>query len=275
MNSPFALLCRVTLLAAASLAGLLRAQTYVIDSNISDWGINATTLISSTARSQYIEDFVGAGGFVGPQYGGQTYDAEAIYLDWNSSRVFVGVLTGMPPTHTNYSPADILFDFNYSPIDANLASTSTPDFALVVNNYSGLTVGNFYQGTTWANAQVSTSYVVAVKTGTVMSTLGSGANNVAFSYSTTGMTGLGSTPADTHYFIEASIPVSAFGSFWNATGPTQPVEVRWSMYCGNDFISTVVVPEPSTVAGIGLMLGGLFFARRFRGLRAAEARPAA
>ena len=62
MNSPFALLCRVTLLAAASLAGLLRAQTYVIDSNISDWGINATTLISSTARSQYIEDFVGAGG---------------------------------------------------------------------------------------------------------------------------------------------------------------------------------------------------------------------
>ena len=112
MKPHLALVFRLALLFVASLATAVRAQTYVIDSNISDWGINSTTLISSTAKSQMIEDFVGASGYVGPQYGGQTYDAEAIYVDWNSSRVFVGVLTGMPPTHTNYSPADILFDFN-------------------------------------------------------------------------------------------------------------------------------------------------------------------
>ncbi len=275
MKPYLALAFRLALLVATSFATLVRAQTYVIDSNISDWRINSTTLVSSTAKSQMIEDFVGSGGFVGPQYGGQTYDAEAIYLDWNSSRVFVGVLTGMAPTHTNYSPADIIFDFNYSPITADLASTSTPDYALVVNGYSGLTVGNFYSGSTWVNGAAAPSYVVAVKTGTVLSTLGSGANDIAFSYSSTSMTGLGATPGDTHYFIEASIPTSAFGSMWTGDGPTQPVEVRWSMYCGNDFISTVVVPEPSTIAGVGLMLGGLFFARRSRLLRSAQEKPAA
>lgn len=259
-------------LLAVLLTALAHGQTYVIDSRISDWGINSTTLISSTARSQMIEDFVGAGGFVGPQYGGQDYDAEAIYLDWNSTRVFVGVLTGMAPTHTNYSPADILFDFNYSAVDANWASTSTPDYALVVNNYSGLTVGNFYQGATWVNGMVASSYVVAAKTGTIMSTMGTGANDVAFSYSSTGITGLGSTPGDTHYFIEASIPTSAFGSLWNANGPTQPVQVRWAMYCANDLISTVVVPEPSTVAGVGLMMGGLLVVRRTRFLRGIQAK---
>lgn len=240
------------------------AQTYVIDGSISDWAINPTTLRSSTARGQTFEDQTGAstGVYLGPQYGGQVYDAEAIYVDWNLTTLYVGILTGMPPTHVNYSPGDILFDFNYSPIDSNLGSTSTPDYGLVLTTHMGLTPGNLYQGTTWlqGEAAASSMYAVAVKTGTVVGT----SSTVSMVYAATPITGLGAYTTDAHYFIEAAVPLSAFGSLWTSEGLSQSLEIRWGPTCANDLISVglaATVPEPSTWAGVGLMVAGLIFVR--------------
>ena len=124
------------------------ALPYTIDGLFADWGVNSTTLQSSTARKQTIEDQHDS--YLNPGYGGQKYDAEAMYLDWDANYLYVGVLTGLPsnnphnPAGNSYGPGDIILDFG---LDNN------PEFAFKVITRNGLTKGKVYQPlsspTTW------------------------------------------------------------------------------------------------------------------------------
>ena len=65
-----------------------------------------------------------------------------------------------------------------------------------------------------------------------------------------------------HWFYEAEIPVSTFGSYWLGDSPAKAFDVQWTMDCANDIITLDppgMVPEPGSAAlvllGSGLMAG--------------------
>lgn len=239
------------------------ALAYDIDGGFSDWGINSTTLVSSTAREQVQEDQ--HVNYLNPGFGGQRYDAEAIYLDWDATYFYVGVLTGLPsnnahdPGANSYGPGDIIFDFN---------KDNDPEFALKLRNAGGLTRGKLYAPGTWeygiwsspgvlANASNPSTDIVGIKTGTEVA-------NAALVYNNNFTTGLGQWSNDKHYFIEARIPLSAFGAHWAGTGPVEALNVHWAALCANDIIVVDPAPvsEPGGAGLLGLALGSIAVVRR-------------
>ncbi|HSW44452.1 MAG TPA: hypothetical protein VLM89_02665 [Phycisphaerae bacterium] len=93
----------------------------VVDGSLTDWGItvgdsNNTVytllgpsigLISSMIEDQ--DDFSGHGFFLGPNYGGQDYDAEFLGVAYKSGKLYVAILTGQRPDNglTYFGPGDI------------------------------------------------------------------------------------------------------------------------------------------------------------------------
>jgi hypothetical protein len=254
----------VAAIALACAATSANAIPYTIDGVKDDWNINTLTLVSSTAKSQTIEDQTGGSGtYLNPGYGGQKYDAEAMYLDWDASYLYVGVLTGLPKNNPNgggsYGPGDIILDFGR---DGN------PEFAFVVTSLGGFTPGALYKPGTWSyglwsapNVLATTAHPspdeVAIKTGTYVTT-------GELAYSSSPITGLGAWGSDQHYFIEAKIPTSAFGSLWSIAGPKVDVDVSWAALCANDIIKAdpQPVPEPATIGLLGVAMGSIVWLRR-------------
>lgn len=264
---------RAAIGAALLLAAIPAAQAYTIDSSISDWGITPTGHASdwtpsSSVKAWLAEDQTGSSGtFLNPGYGGQAYDAEAIYLDWDSNYLYVLVLTGLSPNVALNPAANI---YGAGDIAIDFGRNGSFDYAMVVKNYAGLTPGTVYSASTWnyglwsgpgqlANGSHPATNVVALKTGTA-------AGVGVLSYTSTAITNLGAYASDSHYAIEAAIPISALGANWGANGPTLPFDVQWTMYCANDVILVdpvaARVPEPS--APIVLSALAAFAAWRIR-----------
>ncbi|MFO1318968.1 MAG: hypothetical protein U1F52_05090 [Burkholderiales bacterium] len=246
----------------ARLAALLLTATaafhanagYVVDGSITDWGLSRTGSSSdwtpsSSVKAYAVEDQTGGpNAYLNPGYGGQRYDAEAIYLDWDATNLYVLVVTGLPsnqvhnPAGNSYGAGDILFDFGRN---------GSFDYGMVVKDYAGLTPGTFYRAGTFnyglwgAPGVLATPGVnpVALKTGTAL-----GAGQLA--YSTTGINSLGQYSNDTHYAIEIAVPLALFGTDWVAGGgPDKSFDVQWTMYCANDVILADPqgrIPEPGT-----------------------------
>jgi len=256
----------VSLLAASG-----TASAYVIDGSYSDWGINHTTLVSSTARHQIQEDDHDY--YLNPGFGGQRYDAKAIYLDWDSTYFYVGVLTGMPsnnahnPAANSYGPGDIIFDFG---------KDNDPEFALKTRTAGGLVKGKLYAPGTWqygiwsapavlANASNPSTDIVGIASGSFVA-------DAQLVYNNNFTTGLGAWSSDKHYFIEAKIPLTAFGPHWSVTGPTEALNVQWAALCANDILVVdpppALVGEPHGIALLGMALGTLVpVGRRARKLK--------
>lgn len=249
--------------ALACVATAASAVPYSIDGSFADWQINSSTLRSSTARAQTVED--DHDNYLNPGYGGQTYDAEAMYLDWDANFLYVGILTGMPstqpqnPAQNSYGPGDIILDFGRD---------NNPEFAFKVITSGGLTAGKLYQPGVWdfgiwqapkvlATAQNPSKDVVGIRSGTEVAT-------GSLAYSLNGYNNLGAWLNDTHYFIEAKIPVSAFGSLWQGGGPKVALDVHWAALCGNDIILTDPAPisEPAMGGLLALTMGSLAWHRR-------------
>ena len=112
-----------TLILALTLAALLSAgsaQAFVIDGNLSDWGVqrngNATDWTPNSSAAAYkVEDQHAS--YLNPGYGGQAYDAEAMYVAWDASNLYIAIATGHNPLTPNtpsndtYGPGDIAIDF--------------------------------------------------------------------------------------------------------------------------------------------------------------------
>lgn len=255
-----------TIALTLTLSAAAPALAYTIDGSYVDWSINSTTLISSTAREQAQEDQNTY--FLDPGYGGQRYDAEAMYLDWDDTYFYVGVLTGLPsnnahnPAGNSFGPGDIIFDFG---------KDNDPEFALRTRNADGLVKGKLYKPGTWeyglwsapgvlASPGHPSTDIVGLKTGTQVA-------NASLVYNNTYTTGLGLWTSDRHYFIEARIPLSAFGTLWTADGPADALNVHWAALCANDIIvvDPAPVPEPGAAQLIALSLGiGVMTARKGR-----------
>jgi len=224
---------------------------YVINGNLSDWGVTPGHYGFSDWQPNegifwVVDDQTGdIYTYLGPGYGGQFYDVEAIYFDYDNDYAYIAIVTGFPQSGRDYGgyyfyPGDIALDFG---IDGSyeygiITSSNRPSYAL-----SG-SPGYVYKVTSWATAYEGTHPGIwhGVSDPTVIKG-GEQKRNVSLYYKSAG---------DEHYVIETSVPLNIFGDDWQI-----PLRIHWTETCGNDYLNLDVIPEPSSIFLLSLGLFGL------------------
>ena len=241
------------------------AQAYVVDGSISDWGVNLaaagataagyldTNLPSGGHDIDYItEDNAGPGvgwQYVGPGYSyyGNDFDAEAIYFDNNATTAYLAVVTGLPiggataPGNPWFYTGDIGLDLN---------NDGVYEYGIDVREYDAVNKkAKLYKNLTASNWDAC-AFFPASNPWQINS--GSTFDWVDFVYSGN---------QNTHYVLEAGIPLSSLGLNSNSS---QNLTVHWTMQCGNDVLNlpadvnpTPPVPEPGTMLLFGSGIFGL------------------
>lgn len=232
-------------------------QAYTIDGNWNDW-ISPSGQGSSTdwtpinSNVKYnVEDQNSS--YLNPGYGGQAYDAEAIYVERGSSDIYVAVITGRDPNANGWRWGDIALDFGN---DGNF------EYGLVTigdegqHQSSGIgDSGDFYQVSDWNvgiwdapndyNPNPTSNYAKRHPTSVLAgSLLGSG----EFAYST--MNGPIGSLGGNHFFMEARIPLNLI----NPALLSQAVTAHWTMGCANDWIQVDPVPANVPEPGLPVLL---------------------
>jgi len=236
------------LLVVTSIGGLLKAGPITVDGNWTDWGIRPylNDWTPTVGTRVFFENYVGTDGvgFLGPGWGGQYFDVEAIYLNRQGNQLDFGIVTGFDPdgvVHrgTRYFAGDIFVDTG-----------------------SGWTTGiDLQTGQVYTNV-ASTNPTLFPSSGPYVITGGTVAGTADLSIPFNGIkkfyTGVRSRTG-IHYFYEGSLDLGLLGGVGNTVG------VHWTMSCGNDVgQGHLSVPEPGTASllAVGLLLGALRLRRR-------------
>jgi len=253
---------------------------FVADGNLSEWGLTpGSNWHNSIGAFEWTEPQVGNNGYVGPGYGGQTFNVEAMYAHADSNYLYYAIVTGFPEAGTTYNgdkyyPGDILFDLDprYVP-SGSTTPTGKIEFAIETTSYDsthphgGKTsqnqgAGSFYWDVTLALATEKWDdvyYPAEIKR--------NGSNNQAdatlmgqtdFAYSN-------DYYGSSHYVIEGIVPLSFFGD-----PDCSSNTIWWTMTCGNDIgmlqdeLPFGEVPEPGSLllVGTGCLLAVGYVLRR-------------
>lgn len=233
------------------MAGESFGYVYVIDGNLSDWGVtpgyyNASRWQPNEGVFWIVEDQTGdINTPLGPGYGGQLYDVEAVYFDYDSEYAYIAIVTGFCKSGRNYggyhfSPGDIAIDFG---------ADGSYEYGIRTVDEN---MGEIYKDVKWTSCVYYSQANPA---------------RINIKASKEGFRGRGSIvytpleksyPADPeekywrHYVIETSIPLDIFEDDWQL-----PLRIHWTITCGNDYLDLIVTPEPSSVFLLSLGLFGL------------------
>ena len=224
---------------------------YVIDGDVSDWGIDLS--IDDAYDQGYLNTHLPSGGWdidyvtednadinknpardywweVGPGWSWYNYfDVEAIYFDNDSNYAYVAIIQGLPKSGDDryrFKPGDIAID-----VDGD------GSYEYGVDIESGI----LYEDVTWQDAK----YFSEAKPWVIESGTEIGSVNLAYS-----------DEQNSHYVIETAIPLSYLG-----LNSGDHLTIHWTMECGNDYLNlnATVVPEPTTLLllGTGLIAFGI------------------
>ncbi|MCB1735887.1 MAG: PEP-CTERM sorting domain-containing protein [Gammaproteobacteria bacterium] len=224
-------------LATALIGGTQCAMAYTIDGNISDWGVYATGHASDWTPNSGVEYAISdqntnslyngnsTDGYVvnysfphALGYGDQPYDAEAIYLDYDSTYLYYAVVTGRPEGVSQYPSGDIAFDFG---------SDGSWEYGIETRGNNGYNKGDLVQVSNWAlGAIYPEAGVTEIQGGSVVSS-----NDFVYGSKITDIGQYTYYSDDDHYVMEGRIALSDFSLYAG-----QNFTVHWTMGCGNDEI---------------------------------------
>lgn len=239
-------------------------SAYVIDANLADWGVRQTGVASdwqpnAQTKAWIVEDQTGGlSTRLTPGYGGQAYDVEALYLDYDAQYLYLAMVTGHNPLTPNgggsYAPGDFAIDFGRD--GSYEFGIATPGIGKV-------------QGGVYSVSQWGAGLWGAANEGPTSIISGNLLGLAQMAYSTTGVSNMGVYTADTHFMYEVRIPTSLFTVYWGQ----DDFNVHWTMNCANDSLQVGAlaqsVPEPGTLALFPLGLIGMGWLARRRHTREA------
>lgn len=271
-----------TLGASIALATAAQAGPLTVDGSLSDWGVNIADNNGSTFTPiagvfSHEEDTNDNSNsyYLGPNWGGQNYDAEWLGVHVDGNTLYIGLSTGQRPDNglAYYSPGDIRLETSAGRFgievgggigDAGAAATFSitegDDGTTYGLNGSGYTTsvatsaadaGAIYKGGDWINDPIGPAGPVQLDD----SALGTFVGMSDYIYSDGGTL--------QHGIIELSFDMSLLGNGVDING------IHWRPSCGNDELNLSVVgvrtqevPEPGTVALFGTALAAFVWVRR-------------
>lgn len=256
-------------------AGAAAAATLTVDGDASDWGFSVADNNASTwAPASGIglvammledsDDLAGDGGIVGPNQGGQNYDAEVLAAAVQGSDLYIVIVSGQRPDNglARYAPGDLHIMTDAGDYGVEIGGgagggsgtmlTGGESGSTYTLNSSGFTTAHNVAaaaqtaGSIWLDPTWLLDPIAPQEQTQMQITGGTHVGDAEFRFTRDSVT-------TQHSIIEMAIPLSVFGG--------QTIEnIIWHPSCGNDYLSlaTTIVPEPATwalalVAAIGIV----------------------
>ena len=270
------------LLALSLLTPAAHAIVISVDGNLADWGIQPTGQASDWTPlpgiHYSIEDQTGGiNTYLNPGWGGQAYDAEALYALIQGNTLYIALATGHnprtlhKPSTNSYGAGDFGIDFGRNGVyelGINVKHVIGGSAGSPIFETFGVS-GGVYANPIWNMGlwqEVDPTYPITTTKRPAYLTGGDYLGLAHLVYTTPGANGYGQWPRDLHYFYEIALDLNLLRTAgWNGM---DPFNIHWTMNCGNDSIHVRVdpppvdVPEPATLALLSLGLLGLTVLRR-------------